>query len=293
MGTVQAGAGPALPPARLQAPPGGLHSGRWASPQLPLLQGSGLDDAGLHVAPATGPLLWGWGSPVTGQREGSSSSSSECCLASPQLCRELQQARGSLQPGENWDEAAPHPQAAGHRESHDHPSLGSGPPHTDPCPPSGGVEAWAALALAGSRGHSERCAGAVPAASGPGEGPCCSSEAKSAVSSVTSGLHSHPRLYESLLQLSNVSAWPLRLRLLSMTVPWEPAQIIALMQSRPSSLPRIRKSLAEVNQIPVDVGLADARIIVQHALLMWRVNSLEKTPILGEIEGGRRRGDRG
>ena len=78
-----------------------------------------------------------------------------------------------------------------------------------------------------------------------------------------------------------------------MTVPWEPAQIIALMQSRPSSLPRIRKSLAEVNQIPVDVGLADARIIVQHALLMWRVNSLEKTPILGEIEGGRRRGDRG
>lgn len=128
MGTVQAGAGPALPPARLQAPPGGLHFGRWASPQLPLLQGSGLDDAGLHVAPATGPLLWGWGSPVTGQREGSSSSSSKCRLASPQLRRELQQARGSLGPGENWDEATPHPQAAGHRESHDHPSLGSAPP---------------------------------------------------------------------------------------------------------------------------------------------------------------------
>ena len=41
----------------------------------------------------------------------------------------------------------------------------------------------------------------------------------------------------------------------------------------------------------MDVGLADARIIVQRALLMRRVNSLEKTPILGEIEGGRRRGD--
>ena len=135
------------------------------------------------------------------------------------------------------------------------PPWAAPPPHTDPCPPSGSVEAWAALALAGSRGHSERCTGAVPAASGPGEGPCCSSEAQSAVSSVTSGLHSHPRLYESLLQLSNVSAWPPRLRLLSVTVPWGPAQIIALMQSRPSSLPRIRKSLAEVDQTPWMWGL--------------------------------------
>lgn len=255
MGTVQAGAGPALPPTRLQAPPEGLHSGRWASPQLPLLQGSGLDDASLRVAPATGPLLWGWGSPVTGQREGSSSSSSERHPASPQLLRELQQARGSLGPGENWDEAAPQPQAGRHRESHDHPSLGSGPPHTDPCPPSGSVEAWAALALAGSRGHSERWAGVVPATSGPREGPCCSSEAKSAVSSVTSGLHSHPRLYESLLQLFSVPARPLRLRLLSVTVPWGPAQIIALTQSRPSSLPRVRSPSLRSTKSPWMWGL--------------------------------------
>ena len=149
----------------------------------------------------------------------------------------------------------PNPRQAGHRESHDHPSLGSGPTHTDPCPPSGSVEAWAALALAGSRGRSERWAGAVPAASGPGEGLCCSSEAKSAVSSVTSGLHSHPRLYESLLQLFSVPARPLRLRLLSVTVPWGPAQIIALMQSRPSSLPQVRSPSLRSTKSPWMWGL--------------------------------------